>query len=160
MSRKIITSRKMSDPRTVLHSLCGPLPNILESPGLYELDSQSSTRRRRRHCRKLQDESFAFCGRIGTACVDLLNRVFSTHLIDFLLRATKQERKSALKIEGLCLSRRPRKCILHESENTLQQMKSFKYLGVVFTSDGSRNKGIDTRISKANAVLRRGGSNQ
>jgi len=35
-----------------------------------------------------------------------------------------------------------------------------KYLAVVFTSDGSRNKGIDTRISKANAVLRRGGSNQ
>jgi len=31
---------------------------------------------------------------------------------------------------------------------------------VVFTSDGSRNKGIDTQISKANAVLRRGGFNQ
>jgi len=39
--------------------------------------------------------------------VDLLNRVFSTHLIDFLLRATKQERNSALTIDVLCLSWRP-----------------------------------------------------
>ena len=38
-----------------------------------------------------------FCGRICTACVDLLNRVFSTYLIGFRLRATKQERKSTLK---------------------------------------------------------------
>jgi len=83
-------------------------------------------------------------------------------LIDFLLRAAKQERKSALKNWGslLCLSRRPKQCILHVSENTLQQVETFKYLGVVFTSGGNRNKGIDTRISKANAVLRRGGSNQ
>jgi len=31
---------------------------------------------------------------------------------------------------------------------------TFKHLAVVFTSDGSRNKGIDTRIDEANAVLR------
>ena len=43
---------------------------------------------------------------------------------------------------------------------TLQQVETFKYLGVVFTSDGNRNKGIDTRIRKANAVLRRVGSNE
>jgi len=49
------------------------------------------------HFWELHDEPFAFCGQIGTACVDLLNRVLSTHLIGFLLRATKQERKSALK---------------------------------------------------------------
>ena len=40
------------------------------------------------------------------------------------------------------------------SASKLQQVETFKYLGVVFTSDGSRNKGIDTRIGKANAVLR------
>jgi len=39
-------------------------------------------------------------------------------------------------------------------ENTLQQVETFNYLGVVFTSDGSRNKEIDTRFGKANAVLR------
>jgi len=60
---------------------------------------------------------------------------------------------STKKIEVLCLSRRPRQCILHVNETTPQQVETFKYLGVVFTSDGSRNKGIDTRISKANAVL-------
>jgi len=37
--------------------------------------------------------------------------------------------------------------------NTLQQVETFKYLGVVFTSDGSRNKGTDTRDCKANAVV-------
>jgi len=52
---------------------------------------------------ELQDEPFAFCGRIGTAWVYLLNRVFSTHLIDFLLRATMQERKSALKKLRCCV---------------------------------------------------------
>ena len=92
--------------------------------------------------------------------MDLLNSVFSTHLIDFLLRVTEQERKSALNIEVMRLSRHPRQCILHVSENTLQQVETFKYLGVVFTSDGNRNKGLDTRISKPNAVLCRGGSNQ
>jgi len=40
--------------------------------------------------------------------------------------------------------------------NTLQQVKTFKWLGMVFTSDGSQTKEIDTRIGKANAVLRAG----
>jgi len=40
------------------------------------------------------------------------------------------------------------------SGNTLQQVKTFKYLVAVFMSDGSRNKGIDTRIGKTNPVLR------
>ena len=51
-------------------------------------------------------------------------------------------------------------CSKWSRSSTLQQMESFKYLGVVFTSNGSRNKGIDTRISEANAVLRKGRSNQ
>ena len=57
-------------------------------------------------------------------------------------------------IEVLCLSRRPRQCIPLVSGNTLQQVETFKCLGMVFTSDGSRNKEIDTRIGRANAVLR------
>ena len=42
------------------------------------------------------------------------------------------------------------------STNTLQQVERFKYPGdgVVFTSDESRNKGIDARIGKVNAVPR------
>jgi len=48
---------------------------------------------------------------------------------------------------------RPRQCFLQVSGNTLQQVETFQYLGVVFTSDGSRNKGINTWFGKANAVL-------
>jgi len=40
------------------------------------------------------------------------------------------------------------------SGNTLQQVERFKCLVVVFTSDRRRDKAIDTRIGKANAVLR------
>jgi len=61
---------------------------------------------------------------------------------------------STKKIEVLCLSRHPRQCILQVSGKTLQQLETFKYLGVVFTSDRSRNKGIDTWTDKTNAVLR------
>ena len=48
-----------------------------------------------------------------------------------------------------------RQCFLQLNGNTLQQVKTFKYLGVVFTSDESPNKGIDRRIGKTNAVLRK-----
>ena len=91
------TLRKMFGPRTVVQYLMSSFPKNLKSLGLYELDRQSQTRRRGCHCWELQGEPFVFCGRIGTACVDLLNKIFSTHLIGFLLRATTKERKSALK---------------------------------------------------------------
>ena len=90
--------------KVLCNSLCGPIPKHFESPGLYEADRQSQTRRRGCHCWELQDEPFAFCRRICTACVDLRNRVFSAHLIGFLQRATKQERKSALKRLRYCVS--------------------------------------------------------
>jgi len=61
---------------------------------------------------------------------------------------------STKKIEVLCLSRRPRQCSLQVSGNNLQQIETSKFLEVVFTSDGSRNKGVDTWIGKANAALR------
>jgi len=47
------------------------------------------------------------------------------------------------------------KAVFPASERkTLQQVETFKYLGMVFTSDRCRNKQIDARIVKANAVLR------
>ena len=82
----------------------------LKSPGLYKLDKQWQTHRRGCHYWELQDEPFVFCGRIGTACVDLRNRVFSSRLIGFLLRATKKERKSGLKRLRYYVS--PRQCFL------------------------------------------------
>jgi len=126
----------------------------LKSPDLYELDRQPQKHQRGCHCWESQDEPFAFSGRIGTACVERRNRVFSSHLIGFLLRATKKERKSTLKRSRCYVS--PRQCFLQMSTNTLQQVETFKYLRdeVVFTSDESRNKGIDARFGKSNAVLR------
>ena len=61
---------------------------------------------------------------------------------------------SSKKIELLCLLRRPRQCFLQVGGHTLQQVETFRYLGVVFTNDESRYKGFDTRIGKENAVAR------
>ena len=55
--------------------------------------------------------------------------------------------------EVLCLSRRPRQCTLSVSGNALQLVNHVP-IGAVFTSDGRQNKEIDTRIGKANEVLR------
>jgi len=40
----------------------------------------------------------------------------------------------------------PQGSVLQVSGNTLQKVETFKYLGVVFMRDESRNKGVDTRI--------------
>jgi len=40
------------------------------------------------------------------------------------------------------------------SSNALQQVEKYKYLRVVFTSGERRSEEIDTRVGKANAVLR------
>ena len=46
----------------------------------------------------------------------------------------------------------PIQCMLQVSSNTLQQVEKFKYIVVAFTSDGKRNKEIDTRIGKCNSA--------
>ena len=56
--------------------------------------------------------------------------------------------------EVLCLSTNPRQCMLQVSGNTLQQVETFRHPGVAFASDGRWSEEIDTRIGKANAVLR------
>jgi len=61
---------------------------------------------------------------------------------------------SAKMIDVLCLSRRPRQCMLQVSGNIQQQVETLKYLGVVFTSEGSRDREINTQIGKANTDLR------
>jgi len=57
---------------------------------------------------------------------------------------------SSKKIEVLLYVslRRPRRCFLQVSGNTLQQVEGFKYIGVVFTCDESQNKGIETLLVK------------
>jgi len=97
------------------NSLCGLSQKILKSPGLYELDRPSQTRRQRCHCWELQDEPFAFFGWIGTACVDLqqgLQLAFDRFSDACDQAGTKI---STEKIEVLCLLRHPRQCFLQVS---------------------------------------------
>ena len=107
------------------------------------------------HCWELQDEPFAFLP-TNWYCIHGSSQQGLQHAYDrFSDACDRAETKiSTKKMEVSCLSRRPRQCILEVSSNTLQQVETFKYLGVVFISDGSQNKRIDTRIGKANAVLR------
>ncbi|CAM1314045.1 Uncharacterised protein r2_g2460 [Pycnogonum litorale] len=61
---------------------------------------------------------------------------------------------SVAKTETLLLSRRPGQCTLHVSGVPLKRVEKFKYLGVVFTSDGRQDIELDTRIAAAGAVMR------
>ena len=45
-------------------------------------------------------------------------------------------------------------CSLQVSGVSLKQVKKFKYFGVIFTSDGSQEEGLDVRSGKATAVMR------
>ena len=62
------------------------------------------------------------------------------------------------KAEVLCLSKNLSHCALQlqVTRITLQQAGTFKYLGVVFTTELRRNREFDTRSCKTNAVLREG----
>ena len=61
---------------------------------------------------------------------------------------------STAKTEVLHLSRNPGQCSLQVRGTALKQVEKFKYLGVVFTSDGKQNEELDIRIGKASAVMR------
>jgi len=117
---------------------------------VYELDRQSQTRRRGCHCWELrmnyllfEDELVLHVWIFSTGSSGRIWSVFCCVRCD--QAGTKISSK---KIEALYLLRCPRQCILQVSRYILQQVETFKYLGMVFTSGGSRNKGIDTRIGK------------
>ena len=60
---------------------------------------------------------------------------------------------STAKTEVLHLSRKSVQCSLPVGRVKLKQVEKFKYLGVAFTSDGTQDEEIDSRISKAGAVM-------
>ena len=62
-------------------------------------------------------------------------------------------RISTSKSEAMVLSRKPVVCPLQVGREPLPQVKEFKYLGVLFTSDGNMEREIDRRIGAAGAVL-------
>ena len=61
---------------------------------------------------------------------------------------------STAKTGVLELSRNCNQGVLQVNGATLKQVKKFKYLAVAFTSGGRQDKKLDTRIGKANAVVR------
>ena len=62
-------------------------------------------------------------------------------------------RISVSKSEAMVLSRKPVVCTVQVGNEALPQVKEFKYLGVLFTSEGRTEKEISRRIGAAGAVL-------
>ncbi|TWW59255.1 hypothetical protein D4764_06G0007850 [Takifugu flavidus] len=63
-------------------------------------------------------------------------------------------RISTSKSEAMVLDRKKVECLLRVKEEILPQVEEFKYLGVLFTSEGRMEREIDRRIGAASAVMR------
>ncbi|KAK3567833.1 hypothetical protein QTP86_027230 [Hemibagrus guttatus] len=63
-------------------------------------------------------------------------------------------RVSTSKLEAMVLARKKVACTLQVGGEVLPQVEEFKYLGVLFTSEGRMDREIDRRISTAAAVMR------
>ncbi|KAK3512205.1 hypothetical protein QTP70_000467 [Hemibagrus guttatus] len=63
-------------------------------------------------------------------------------------------RVSTSKSEAMVLDRKKVACTLQVGGEVLPQVKEFKYLGVLFTSEGRMDREIDRRIGAAAAVMR------
>lgn len=62
-------------------------------------------------------------------------------------------RISTSKSEAMVLSRKQIDCLLQVGDTSLSQVKEFKYLSVLFTSEGVLELEVDRRIRAAGAVL-------
>uniref|UniRef100_A0A674MBB2 Reverse transcriptase domain-containing protein n=1 Tax=Takifugu rubripes TaxID=31033 RepID=A0A674MBB2_TAKRU len=60
---------------------------------------------------------------------------------------------STSKSEAMVLNRKKVECLLRVKEEILPQVEEFKYLGVLFTSEGKMEREIDRRIGAASAVM-------
>ncbi|KAK3507789.1 hypothetical protein QTP70_000372 [Hemibagrus guttatus] len=63
-------------------------------------------------------------------------------------------RVSTSKSEAMVLNQKKVACTLQVGEEVLPQVEEFKYLGVLFTSEGRMDREIDRRIGAAAAVMR------
>ncbi|TWW56724.1 hypothetical protein D4764_08G0007110 [Takifugu flavidus] len=61
---------------------------------------------------------------------------------------------STSKSEAMVLSWKKVECLLRVKEEILPQVEEFKYLGVLFTSEGRMEQEVDRRIGAASAVMR------
>ena len=62
-------------------------------------------------------------------------------------------RISTSKSEAMVLSRKPVDCLLRAGNESLPQVKEFKYLRVLFTSEGMMGREIYWRVGAAGVVL-------
>ncbi|XP_036950584.1 uncharacterized protein LOC119017743 [Acanthopagrus latus] len=62
-------------------------------------------------------------------------------------------RISTSKSAAMVLSRKQVDCLLQVGNESFPQLKEFKYLGVLFTSEGMMGREIDQRVGAAGAVL-------
>ena len=58
-----------------------------------------------------------------------------------------------LKSEAMVLSRKPIDCVLRVGNEFLPQVKDFKYLGILFSGEGTREHEIGRRIGAVGAVF-------
>ena len=63
-------------------------------------------------------------------------------------------RVSTSKSEAMVLCRKMVECSLRVGSELLPQAKEFKYLGVLFTSEGKMEREMDRRIGAVSAVMR------
>ncbi|TWW77345.1 hypothetical protein D4764_12G0007350 [Takifugu flavidus] len=63
-------------------------------------------------------------------------------------------RISTSKSESMVLARKKVECLLRVGEEVLPQVEEFKYLGILFMSEGRMEREIDGRIGAASAVMR------
>ncbi|TWW55930.1 hypothetical protein D4764_09G0009800 [Takifugu flavidus] len=63
-------------------------------------------------------------------------------------------RISTSKSESMVLARKKVECLLRVGEEVLPQVEEFKYLGILFTSEGRMEREIDRWIGAASAVMR------
>ncbi|TWW53911.1 R2DM Retrovirus-related Pol polyprotein from type II retrotransposable element [Takifugu flavidus] len=63
-------------------------------------------------------------------------------------------RISTSKSEAMVLNQKKVECLLRVKEEILPQVEEFKYLGVLFTSEGRMEREIDRRIGAASTVMR------
>ncbi|TWW59883.1 hypothetical protein D4764_06G0014130 [Takifugu flavidus] len=61
---------------------------------------------------------------------------------------------STSKSEAMVLNQKKVECLLRVKEEILPQVEEFKYLGVLFMSEGRMEQEIDRRIGAASAVMR------
>ena len=107
------------------------------------------------HSRELQDQPFTFCRWFGTASI--LTTVFSMYLIGFLLRETKSEWKWVLKIPrfySMSLYKPKAMYVVSEQHYTAAGGDVQLRRGGIYVWRTVEPQEIDTRIGKANAILR------